>query len=551
MIAHWMLYCLAVGLLLSLAALATERAMRAFALPQRWVWAGAMVLMLAIPAAARWIPRAAPAAQAASPTGGEGTRLRLADLPAAAAGSAPRIDVAALERPLAIGWMGLSVAAVVALLAAWAVLERRRRGWRAAEVDGVPVLLSPATGPAVIGLFRSRIVLPRWVVADAPAEVRALLLEHEQEHLRAGDPRLLALGLATVALMPWNPAAWWQLRRLRLAVEVDCDARVLARRADVRAYGTLLLEVGRRGTGGRLLAAAFSEPASFLERRIRIMTSPRSRRPWLRAAGFGAAALALVFAACEAPGPVQPSPAGTRMQSVRTETASDVAGMPGDAGISRADIERAVRAHYPEVFSAAPTEEASLLFVVNPDGSIDRHERVQARRVGVDLGTPPENATRVRQASKMSDDEMRQSMVDVVGFSPGQMGPGKVDVLWIRRLSPARRVMATERGGVRVRQPEGSSRLREPQNSRLEISLEQAREYVARYLPEVARNGTPAEFVWIIADASGQVVQYGDSRNSEALNRDQDRIANVQVFKSESMVFNGHPVGLVYVRRKP
>jgi hypothetical protein len=232
-----------------------------------------------------------------------------------------RFDVAALDGPLAAGWMGMSALAVLVLLGAAAVLERRRRRWRAAEVEGVPVLLSPDTGPAVVGLFRSRIVLPEWVVREAEPGVRALLMEHEREHLRAGDPRLLALGLAAVALAPWNPAAWYGLRRLRLAIEVDCDARVLARRADVRAYGSLLLEVGRRGTGGRLLAAAFSEPVSFLERRIRIMTSPRVRFPWLRAGGFGAVALALVAVACEAPGPVQTSPsaAGTRMQSVRTE----------------------------------------------------------------------------------------------------------------------------------------------------------------------------------------------------------------------------------------
>ncbi|HYR11062.1 MAG TPA: hypothetical protein VEQ60_24995, partial [Longimicrobium sp.] len=78
MIAHWMLYCLAIGLLLSLAALATERAMRACALPQRWVWVTAMVLMLALPAAARWIPRA-PAPAPAAAGNGEGTRMRLAD----------------------------------------------------------------------------------------------------------------------------------------------------------------------------------------------------------------------------------------------------------------------------------------------------------------------------------------------------------------------------------------------------------------------------------------------------------------------------------------
>jgi beta-lactamase regulating signal transducer with metallopeptidase domain len=174
-------------------------------------------------------------------------------------------------------------------------------------VDGVPVLVSPDTGPAVVGLIRSHIVLPEWA-CEADPEVRALMLEHEGEHLRAGDPRLLAGALLVVALMPWNPAVWWQLRRLRLAVEIDCDARVLRRRGDVRAYGALLLEMGRRAGASRLAVAAFSEPTSFLERRIRAMTAPALRFAGLRAAGFGALSAALVAAACSMPGPVQVAP---------------------------------------------------------------------------------------------------------------------------------------------------------------------------------------------------------------------------------------------------
>ncbi|HEX5869714.1 MAG TPA: M56 family metallopeptidase [Longimicrobium sp.] len=553
MIALWMLYCVAVGALLSLAALAAERAMRAFARPQRWVWAAAMVLMLAIPAAARWLPRAeAPASAAKTAGGGEGTRMRLTDFGGGAAESAPRIDVASLDRPLAIGWMGMTAAALLALAAAWAVLERRRRGWRAAEVDGVRVLLSPSTGPAVIGLFRSRIVLPRWVVADAPAEVRALLLEHEQEHLRGGDPRLLALGLAAVALMPWNPAAWWQLRRLRLAVEVDCDARVLARRADVRAYGALLLEVGRRGTGGRLLAAAaFSEPASFLERRIRIMTSPRVRRPWLRAAGFGIAALAMVAAACEAPGPVQPGPVSVDLQPVGTRAGTEMVVVPSNVRISRGAIETAVRTHYPEVLRGAATDTSTLMFVIAPGGEIERHERIHMKRMGARPTEQAQVQQRWKQSTGLSDHESARSVVDVVGFAPGQMGPGRVEVVWVRKLSPDELVTTTETGRERVRQP-GDTQFRTgaPRQPEWEITAQQAREYVARYLPAVARNGTTAEFVWIIADADGQVLEYGDSNDSEPLNRDQERIGNVQVFKGENLVFNGHEVGLIYVRLK-
>ena len=561
MIAHWMLYVAAVGALLSLGALAMERAMRASRLPQRWVWAAAMVLTLALPAAARWLPRA-PEGAAAARTAGEveGTRIRLADLPAAAADAGARLDVAALDGPLAMAWAGLSTAAVLALLGAAGVLARRRRRWRAAEVDGVPVLLSPATGPAVVGLFRSRIVLPAWVMDADPAE-RALLLEHEREHVRAGDPRLLALGLAAVALAPWSPAAWYQLRRLRLAMEVDCDARVLARRADVRAYGTLLLEVGRRAQGGGwIAAAAFSEPVSFLERRIRIMTAPRARRPRLRAGGFGIVALALVAVACETPGPVQTSPSApsaTRMESVRTDVTTDGLNLPSGVRISRAAVRSAIEANYPEVLGGAATDSATLMFVLAPDGSIERHERVQLRR----MGPPPANAAeaqgRWRETSGLSSQEMGSTLVDVLTFPPGAMGRGRVEVLWIRRLDPASLRVTTGRDTVRVSgaelQPAGPSQMRTSTGGEGQgqmITAGQAAALVRRYMPEVARNGTTAAFVWLMSDASGTIIGHGDAATSEALNARVNDLDGVQVFKGESVVLNGHEVPVVYARIK-
>jgi TonB family protein len=145
-------------------------------------------------------------------------------------------------------------------------------------------------------------------------------------------------------VVPWSPAAWWQLRRLRLAMEVDCDARVLARRADVRAYGELLLEVGRRGAGIRLPSAAMSEPRSFLERRIRMITQPMHCR---RRASLGLVALSAAAAAIVQLLPV-PSvpPAAAQVPAVAGDTVKPVI-------VNPAQIVRALDHEYPPLLRDA------------------------------------------------------------------------------------------------------------------------------------------------------------------------------------------------------
>jgi TonB family protein len=232
--------------------------------------------------------------------------------------------MAAMNRPLLLLWGGVSLALAVGLLRAGIGLRRRARAWRVTVVDGTEVLVAPDIGPAVVRLGGLRVVLPEWALSAEPA-ARSLILLHEKEHREARDPDLL-LG-ATVALMlvPWAFPLWWQVRRLQLAVETDCDRRVMRAGADAHAYGVLLLSVGARSPRQPLLApTAFSEERSLLERRIEAMTSPSSKRRLVRTAlATGVSALS-VAAACMTPRPAavaaqQPAPAATqRPASART-----------------------------------------------------------------------------------------------------------------------------------------------------------------------------------------------------------------------------------------
>jgi hypothetical protein len=225
----------------------------------------------------------------------------------------PRATVAArsLAVPLLVLW-GTATTLLFGMLLHGILMQRRdRRPWGRIAVDGMPVLVAPDAGPAVMGVWHLQIVLPKWALSSDPA-ARRLMLQHEEQHLRARDPNLLQLAATFLVLMPWNVALWWLARRLRLAVEVDCDRRVLRVGGDAHAYGKLLIDVGARYAAPVLLpGAAFSESTSHLERRIEAMTQPSPRRPLATAIAFGAVATSSVVLACVAPRPQPIRPAVT------------------------------------------------------------------------------------------------------------------------------------------------------------------------------------------------------------------------------------------------
>lgn len=535
MTAHWMAYAVAVGALLALAAWALEAALRSGGRPARGVWAAALVLSLALPAGARWIPRTAPPAAAVDqPADLPGSLVDPAALLDEGRAAAPRWNLSSTDRPLAVLWTGASAATLLALAAMAGALHLRRRRWSPAEVDGERVLVSDDVGPAVVGLLQGRIVLPRWVLDEADGRTRALLLEHEREHLRAGDPRLLALALLAIVALPFSPAAWWMLRRLRLAVEVDCDARVLARRADVAAYGRLLLEVGRRRSPA-LPLLAFSEPTSYLERRIRIMTTRRTRTPRLRAAGLATLGLALAAAACETPGPVNPTPISTEVYVI--ENARE--GMQPSVLTPREAIER----FYPEILTRGAGENAELVFVVGGDGEVVEHHLTRRPAAPADAAHGGRRALTMRRLEELRVRPESIERVDVASIRPGMMGPDAFSLVWIQqRPSGEPREALDTRAWV----PSVAADPQEPSAAVL-------REHVARYLPEVAARGTSSEFVYFVVDAAGAVVAHGEGGPGQAEGlegRDPATIESVRIFKGAQVRVNGHDVSVLWMRLK-
>jgi hypothetical protein len=97
--------------------------------------------------------------------------------------------------------------------------------------------------------------------------------------------------------MPWNLMLWWQLRRLRLAIEIDCDARVLSLGYPVARYSETLIAVGERQSASYALMASYGSK-SFLEQRIHNMLRKKTRhaRVW----ALALACLGVGFAVCAA-----------------------------------------------------------------------------------------------------------------------------------------------------------------------------------------------------------------------------------------------------------
>ncbi len=328
MIAAWMSYAVLVSAALALAARAAEWGFERRGVTLRWLWVIVVVGAVTLPAW-RW----SQARRGADPAPAAAALVRLPRIVIGAERASPGGWMRSLDTLLLAGW---GMAALV-LLARRTVQRRQlhsvRRAWERHVVDGHRVLLSPDAGPAVIGGREASIVLPHWVL-NLPRPTRALILQHEREHLRAGDATLQDAMRLVRSLVPWNPVLWYVERRLAAAIEVDCDRRVLrALPDDPRSYGALLLQVAGRSARRAPLLPALSESYTLIARRLTIMTRTAAPSRLLSLVAASVAVVALV-AACSTEAPKVDDATPTGVQPVgpfRITAESDTQPNPGGA----------------------------------------------------------------------------------------------------------------------------------------------------------------------------------------------------------------------------
>lgn len=325
MIAAWWFQALVISTALACAAWGAERILAAWSLPRRWAWVAAALGTALLVFASPFRRSVAVSERTLSGIETEPSAWsRVAELPTRL-GAIVFPDV---DTPLALLWMGSAMAGLA--FVSWSLRRMAVRVRRSPEValHGMTVRLTPHDGPMVVGLRTPEIVVPEALLRRDPHDVQ-LVLAHEASHRTARDPLLLALSTWLVALLPGLPALWFMRARLRVAIEIDCDTRVIAvHRTDRARYCELLLALASRRTLTDPLPMGLSLHPSSLERRIVAMTA-RTNRRWIPLLALPAALG--TFIACEAPMPTTDTKTPA-LQQVQPDEVEEVVGMkmPGE-----------------------------------------------------------------------------------------------------------------------------------------------------------------------------------------------------------------------------
>lgn len=161
----------------------------------------------------------------------------------------------------------------------------------------IAVILAPAKStPAVMGVWRPRLLLPAdWEERFDETSFRHILA-HEIQHIRYGDVLWNWIAALVNSVHWFNPLVWLAVSRFQAEREFRCDVEAVSRLGETQriAYGRTLLRVQSEFFSAPAIAgmAPCVRNHPSLRQRIVMITKPSVRKPWLNAVyGFGLAGL--------------------------------------------------------------------------------------------------------------------------------------------------------------------------------------------------------------------------------------------------------------------
>ncbi|KPZ54071.1 MULTISPECIES: TonB family protein [unclassified Pseudoalteromonas] len=132
-----------------------------------------------------------------------------------------------------------------------------------------------AATPMVVGIFKSKLVLPSNYKTQFDKASLALILEHETVHIKRKDNLINALLLLATILLWFNPLAWMAYASCRRLQELTCDERVLANKTTHQhiLYSKALVNCAATTPAGLMAYSHYGDKKTMLQRLTNIKHS--------------------------------------------------------------------------------------------------------------------------------------------------------------------------------------------------------------------------------------------------------------------------------------
>ena len=230
----------------------------------------------------------------------------------------PRVELSARHWPLVLFWVWLGLVAIQALRLAWSyahllrlkndahapklALRENFEAWTMACAVQRPVRLLVSdrlNSPMAVGFRHPAVIVPQSLIGSLSAAEMDHVILHELAHVARRDDWTNLLVRMASALLLWNPAAYWVLRRIDREREIACDDWVVAATGEARPYAASLARLFELCFTKRneMLATGMAGRRSNLGERIEMLVRRSAMPRSLTRVGMCAAVLLIMLVA--------------------------------------------------------------------------------------------------------------------------------------------------------------------------------------------------------------------------------------------------------------